>query len=293
MINENWNEKKNMKNDPCFSIIVVCYQAGKELSETVKSIASQTCGDYEVLVKDGMSTDGSVEELLSYLEIEKELAEKVQVIRQKDAGIYDAMNQAIQLMSGRYVLFLNCGDYFADEEVLYKTKQQITNWESSSKQTPAIFYGNRFNRISGSIEYAAPEITPFVCFRNIPCHQTCFYAASLFADRGYDTGYRVRADYEHFLWSYFVKKTALIAMPFTVASYEGGGFSETAENEKCSAKEHKEITGKYMTLTQLFLFRAYLLITLAPLRHILASSPKWSARYNRLVKTLYRRGGTK
>ena len=38
----------------------------------------------------------------------------------------------------------------------------------------------------------------FACYRNVPCHQVCFYDAGLFAERGYDTDFRVRADYEHF-----------------------------------------------------------------------------------------------
>ena len=102
-----------------FSIIVVCLNAGQELLRTVDSILGQTYPHFEIIVKDGMSSDGFVEKLPG--------DERIRVVRQKDKGIYDAMNQAIPLVSGDYVLFLNCGDYFYNEKVLEKTGAWISH----------------------------------------------------------------------------------------------------------------------------------------------------------------------
>ena len=73
-----------------------------------------------------------------------------------------------------------------------------------------------------------------------------------------------------------------------IASYEGGGFSETKENRVRSKNEHKEITEKYMSKGQLFRYKFVLAVTLAPLRTKMAESPKWAGFYNKCKGLLYR-----
>ncbi len=75
---------------------------------------------------------------------------------------------------------------------------------------------------------------------------------------------------------------------FPVSSYQGGGFSETEKGRKISAIEHKEITKLYIPAKKRFLYKARLIITLAPLRNKIASNPKLSEGYNRLVKKIYK-----
>ena len=65
---------------------------------------------------------------------------------------------------------------------------------------------------------------------------------SLFEERGYEPKYNVRADYEHFLWCFYKKKAKICYLPVMTAAYEGGGYSETKEHRRQSAKQHKEIT---------------------------------------------------
>lgn len=100
-----------------FSIIVVCYNAGEKLEKTIASIRRQTESDYEIIVQDGLSTDGSVERLSAGADLK--------LFRERDEGIYDAMNRAVSHAAGKYLFFLNCGDYFADEEALAKVKREI------------------------------------------------------------------------------------------------------------------------------------------------------------------------
>ena len=75
----------------------------------------------------------------------------------------------------------------------------------------------------------------------------------------------------------------------TVSSYEGGGYSETKENLKRSAAEHKEITAKYMNPGELFRYRAVMALTFAPLRTALAESKHFSAMYQKLMSKVYGR----
>ena len=184
------------------------------------------------------------------------------------------------------VYFLNCGDLFVNADVLKNIAASID--ASKKKGSKAcIYYGDIFDALRSQTVASNPHIDDFACYRNVPCHQACIYHYSLFAERGYNPKYRVRADYEHFLWCYFKKDAQPEYIPVVIASYEGGGFSETTENRAKSAEEHKEITRIYMTRGQRFRFKAILLLTMAPLRTKMAESPKWSGLYNKCKKLLY------
>ena len=105
---------------PFFSIIVVTLNPGEKLSKTIESICSQSCGDYEVVVKDGGSRDYSLEELKARKKKENEADfwNRVEIYEEPDKSIYEGMNQATKHARGQYLYFLNCGDYFHDENVL-------------------------------------------------------------------------------------------------------------------------------------------------------------------------------
>lgn len=273
-----------------FSILVVSLNPGGKLVETVRSVTGQTYKDYEVVVKDGGSGDGSLDRLRDFLRTE-DGGERVRILVQPDSGIYDGMNQATRAARGEYLYFLNCGDLFASEDVLARAAEEIRE-VSRQAGAPKIFYGDILDALRGQVVASNPHMDNFACYRNVPCHQASIYHHSLFSERGYNPAYRVRADYEHFLWSYFRGDANPRYIPVTLASYEGGGFSETPENRRRSAREHREITALYMSRGELLKYRLILLATLAPLRTRMAESPVWSEFYNKCKKGLYRhRGG--
>ncbi len=263
-----------------YSIIVVCLNPGDKLKETLESIEKQNFCSFQVIVKDGGSTDGS-------LKYAKELAardNRICIVQKKDSGIYDAMNQAVEEAAGRYVYFLNCGDHFYSENVLDQMAGFIREHEDAD--TPGIFYGNIFERVTGQQVSSNPCIDAFGCYRNVPCHQACFYDRRLLLAHPFALNYRVRADYEQFLWCFF-EGTAFHYRELLIADYEGGGFSETRENRKISRKEHKEITQKYIPRGQLLKFKFIMWITLAPLRTRLSENEKTAGIYNYLKRMIY------
>lgn len=273
---------------PFFSIIVVSLNPGEKLLDTVKSIEEQTCPDYEVVVKDGGSGDGSWEALEEYLQEKTEFAGRTRLYREPDKSIYDAMNQALHYAKGEYYLFLNCGDHFHDNAVLAELETAIEEDLKGGKRHK-IYYGNIWDMLQNTLVASNPQIDAFACYRNIPCHQACFYDRSLFLERGYRTKYKVRGDYEHFLWCFFEKKASPRYVPLIIADYEGGGFSETKENLKRSKKEHKEITALYMSSGQRFFYQMLLSLSLAPLRTKLAHSKYFAGFYNGFKGLLYRK----
>jgi len=266
-----------------FSIVVVSLNPGERMRTTLNSILSQTFKDYEIVIKDGLSKDGMLEELEESGYFRSFPC--VRIFREKDCGIYDGMNQAVSHVEGKYVQFLNCGDCFYDGEVLEKTARFI---KENPVDGPAIYYGNQYNILQSCEVTSNPNLDDFGLFRNVPCHQVCFYDASLFSERGYYQKYNVRGDYEHFLYSVYEKKARTMYMPHTVCFYEGGGYSETAENRKRSKKQHKEITNHYMG-KKAAKYRMIMFFSMAGLRTKLAESKLLSGPYNKLKSLLYRK----
>ncbi len=299
-----------------FSVITVCLNPGGKLRTTLESVLGQSCGDFEVIVKDGGSSDGSVDE---WQHKPGEAADKdvrrrepgagegaavgespegtaaagaaygrVRVFVERDRGIYDAMNQAVAHAAGDFVVFMNCGDVFADERVLERVEERIREREKTGADLKRlVFYGDTVEGQSGVIIASAPKITGFTCYRNIPCHQSCFYARQLCVEKPYDLQYRIRADYDHFLWCFYRAGADFAHVGFPVAVYEGGGFSESRENGRRNLEEHRQITGAYMCRKELFKYRLVMAVTLAPLRRAAAESRVLSGVYHWFKGKLY------
>jgi hypothetical protein len=160
--------------------------------------------------------------------------------------------------------------------------------EIIENKRPGIIYGNQYHRALDTVIFASPEINDFTCYRNVPCHQTCFYSRDMFSDRAYMPRYTVRADYEHFLYCYYEKKTSVKYAPVIVAEYEGEGFSETKENKLRSKKQHREIVVRYMGRRKADKYRLIMIITLAPLRTWVAENKYLSSAYNALKTIVYK-----
>lgn len=285
-------------NRPYFSIVTPSYNAGEKLNQTLDSILSQTFGDYEIIVKDAGSTDGSLETMRT--------DSRIRLIRSKDKGIYDGMNEAIALASGEYLYFLNCGDvlhnemvfssvvrameqYYEDKEKAIKQEQEKGPSAAERSSEGCIFYGDVVEKATGQHVAANPNMTHLAMYRNLPCHQACFYSRNLFAERGFDTQYKIRADYEHFLWCVMKEGAITKALPLIIADYEGGGFSETKENRACSKEEHERIAEEYFTKEECRYFHWYMILTLQPLREKLAHSRATAGIYNGIKNRLYGR----
>lgn len=180
---------------PKCSIITVCYNNRDGLRQTAESVRRQTFTDYEFIVIDGGSTDGSAELLKEYSDIIK------YGVSEKDGGIYNAMNKGIAQASGEYCIFLNSGDWFTDKDVL----QRIF----SKGCTEDIIYGDiirTLNRKKKIVHY--PDCLTFDHFyRRIAVihHQASFIKRSLFEKFGlYREDLYLNAD-----WQFFFKSIAL------------------------------------------------------------------------------------
>ena len=96
------------------SIITINFNDAKGLEKTIQSVINQTYKDFEYIVVDGASTDGSVDVIKKYSN------KLTHWVSEPDTGIYNAMNKGTRMASGEYCLYLNSGDFLADNDVLEK-----------------------------------------------------------------------------------------------------------------------------------------------------------------------------
>ena len=96
--------KYQKKNRPFFTIITVVKNDEANISKTIKSIISQNFKNYEYIVIDGLSTDKTIKQVLKY-------KKKINLIlKEKDKGLYDAMNKGLFLSRGEVIVYVNSGD---------------------------------------------------------------------------------------------------------------------------------------------------------------------------------------
>ena len=174
--------------DPLFSIITVTWNAASVIAPTLRSVEWQTSTDYEMLIIDGASTDDT-------LRIVKQASiASLRVFSEPDNGLYDAMNKGISRARGRYLIFLNAGDAFADDTVLVRLAMLTT-------EDPGVIYGqtqlvDKNREVVGKRHLTAPKRLTVDSFLKgmVVCHQAFVARRDLVPQ--YDLRYRLSADYD-------------------------------------------------------------------------------------------------
>lgn len=126
-------------NNIKFTIITINYNNQTGFLNTLKSVFNQTFTDFEFIVVDGGSEDGSIELLQEYS------SQIAYWVSEKDRGVYHAMNKGLAKAKGDYCLFLNSGDCLITKEVLKNVSEVITNTNSNYY----LYYGCHIWRETG------------------------------------------------------------------------------------------------------------------------------------------------
>ena len=232
---------------PTFSIITINFNDAIGLSKTIESVLSQSFTDYEYIIIDGGSTDGSVEVIKSHAE------QLTYWVSEKDAGIYDAMNKGIAVAKGEYCLFLNSGDYLLADDIL----QKVSDYNLSVD----IIYGDMMTARDGVLEgkITSPDkITRLFLIMNVIVHPAQFIKRDLFIKHGaYSKDYQIGSDYDFFLKHFFRTNFKSRHIPITVSVFDLGGISSNPLNQKKNLEERKNIQRKYYPKLIIFLYHGY------------------------------------
>jgi len=219
---------------PLISVVTVVKNGIETLEATILSVLNQDYPNKEYLIIDGQSTDGT----LTLIEKYKERFD--QWVSQSDKGIYDAMNKACKMASGDFIIFLNAGDTFYNNQTLSDFIAKITHPE-------AVYYGNAlYIDRENHLEY--PRGAAFDKYRlsktNI-CHQTIFYPAKVYHTKEYKLNYPISAD-----WAYNIelfKKTRFIWIDQVIARYDATGIS-AKKRDIAFARDQKILFMKHLGL---------------------------------------------
>lgn len=203
------------------SIITVNYNNFSGLRKTIESVVNQSYKNYEFIIIDGGSTDGSVDFI-------KENEKKISYwVSEKDKGIYNAMNKGIVQAKGEYCLFLNSGDYLIDINVLENLFSQ--NFEED------IIYGNVLKVYSSAkIERdkgpQRSELTLGDMFFDTLPHQSVFIKKELFDKYGlYSEEYKIVSDWVLFLKAIGIDNVPVKYIDLDVSYYDMTGISSTSD----------------------------------------------------------------
>ena len=241
------------------SIITVCKNTDKVIEKTIISVIKQTFIDYEYIVIDGASSDGTLDLINKYsTDINK-------LISEPDKGIYDAMNKGIEQSTGEYLMFLNAGDYFVNSDVLQKVFK-LNFYEDIVYGDTLILHRSKFIR-----KPASSRITKFFMFFDTIPHQNVFIRKSVFEKAGmHDVNYRIAGDYDFFLRAIFKYgiKTQYFGFPVTVNNLEG--VSADRKNKKITYDERRIAQNKWFNKNISFCFRL-----LKPFVYVFHKYPKY------------------
>lgn len=220
------------------SIITINYNNKKGLEKTIQSVVCQTQIDYEFIVIDGGSTDGSKELIESY-------SKKIDYwVSESDAGVYNAMNKGIKTATGDFVVFMNSGDSFYDANVLEKVSPFLVDDFD-------IYYGDNYKiKPHSKRKKTYPEKLSFSFFYS-SCinHQATFIRKKLFYDYFfYSENLKIVADWEFFIYTICVENRPYKYLKTTICNYDFTGISSNKEHRSIVEFEKEEVFNKYFLL---------------------------------------------
>ncbi|MBR5396105.1 MAG: glycosyltransferase [Bacteroidaceae bacterium] len=209
------------------SIITIAFNNLKGLEETYRSIQNQTFRDYEWIVVDGGSTDGTKEFL------QQHDAELAWWCSEPDKGVYNAQNKGTEHAKGEYSIYMNSGDSFYADDVLEKVFERQSDAD--------IIYGNWMLVFEdGKTRLGvAPEAADLAYFYDDNmCHQSMLIKTNAVLNRPYDESFRIYADWDEWLALYMQGKK-FERIDLTICNFMVGGIS-TGDNASEKLKQERK-----------------------------------------------------
>ena len=210
------------------TIITVVYNDKENIEDTIKSVLGLNSDNIyiEYIVLDGNSNDGTWEIIQKY-------SKKLAFCKSEpDKGIYNAMNKAIEQISGEWCIFINSGDRIISNA--------LKVFETNIDENTGILYGDVFlNFNQGTVlQKATKEKDKVPTF----CHQAAFIRADLMKKWKYDEKYRICADYDFFK-KVFENGYEFQYIKYPVSYYDMNGMS--ANNLLLFCNERKAIGDRF------------------------------------------------
>ncbi len=217
------------------TVITSTFNSSGTLRDTFNSILRQTWQDFEYVVVDGGSTDGTVEIIREY---EKRFGGRLKWISEPDKGIYDAMNKGLRMATGDVVGILNSDDFFSSTDALSTVARVIEGVDA--------VYGDvhfvRPDNLQKCVRYySSKAFRPWMMRLGfMPAHPSFYCRREVYEKYGlFDSSFRIAADFELLLRLIFVNRisTRYINKDFVTMRTGGASTSGLASHRRI-LKEH-------------------------------------------------------
>ena len=209
------------------SIITINFNNRDGLRKSIESVVNQTWQEFEYIIIDGGSTDGSVEVI-------KEYADHIDYwVSEPDKGIYDAMNKGIDQAKGEYCLFMNSADTIYEKTTLEKVNAELDGTDIVCGQL----------KFPHGYSMKGPNVVSMQHFytSTLP-HQATFIKTQLLKDEPYDTSYRIVSDWKFWIQSLIFKNATYKSINLTIANFDINGISSI--NKNLDTAERAEVLDK-------------------------------------------------
>jgi putative colanic acid biosynthesis glycosyltransferase len=215
-----------------FTIVTVVFNDPVGLERTIISVINQTYKGIEFIIIDGGSSDGTIETIKKY---EGDIDF---FISEKDRGIYDAMNKGIKYSNGDFIIFMNAGDIFASDDVLYRVFNKIAEKE--------VAYFGRALMLGEKLRWTLPpqEISDALRIdawsrKYLPIHQSIFFPRSFYICHQYDENFKITGDSEYKL-RYLKTNKKFIFVDIEICHFSLGGISNKSDDLATAMSMFKE-----------------------------------------------------
>jgi glycosyltransferase involved in cell wall biosynthesis len=220
------------------TIITINKDNADGLRKTMQSVRLQTWQDFEYIIIDGASTDGSKDIIEEYVNSFFVCGKQdLSWLSEPDSGVYQAMNKGIRMAKGEYLLFLNSGDFLVDKDVL----QQVF----SSVYKADILCGKCNVSDKGRVIWTSdpPEFITFGTLYNVGlAHQSTFIKKSLFDRLGlYREDFKYNADIEFWYRSIISGNATTQKIDKIIADYNMDGISSRETHTEIYQRELQSI----------------------------------------------------
>lgn len=213
------------------SVVTICFNSAKTIADTIESVLSQDYSDLEYIIKDGGSTDGTLEIIKSYGDI-------VKLVSAPDEGLYDAMAQGMLLCTGEAIGIINSDDIYPDKSVLTRVAQTFQNTKADT--------------VYGDLEYVAEDNVNAVTRKWesgnydrkaflkgwMPPHPT-FFIRKEFVDKYgvFDKSFKSAGDYEFMLRMLYKHNLTAAYIPHVQMKMRAGGVSNASLKNRIRANK--------------------------------------------------------
>lgn len=239
---------------PFFTIITVVFNRVKTIEAALKSIQGQSFQNYEHIIIDGASTDGTMEILLRYS------TPKTVIFSESDDGIYDAINKGIRMAKGIYIGVLHSDDYYPNQNILSNIFSVLRDGDLDAVYGDAMYV--KTNQSTPFRYYKSDKFTfSNLKYGNMLAHTSMYVKKSIFNRAGlYDASFKIAGDFEFICRLSKLENFKYYYIPEVLMIMTSGGMSNGSlkkrlmiSREIIAACKKNSISTNYIYISRRFL----------------------------------------